>query len=390
MTESKTRQRKYLLVITKGNWGGAQAYLVAEALYLHGRGDQVWVASGETPGARGILMERLAGTGINFVTLKYMQRDIQLSNDIRAVAELYGVIRHLSPDVVHLNSTKAGLVGSIAARLYGRTRIVFTAHGWAHRETRSGLAKYLIKILSWVTIALSDRVIAVSNLDYDDAPVMVRRHKLAIVHNGVGEFSLYERERARDLLSNLNKHLDKSKFWILAIAELHPNKGIDVLITAIAQMPIEARAGIQVLVMGDGECRNELARQAETAGLGLTIFLLGFVEQARSFLLAADLFVLPSRKEGLPLALIEAGLAQNPVVATNTGGVPEIISSGEAGLIVPPGDPKALSRALLDMITDKPRRLRSGARLRRVALGKFREDVMLDRTAAILDAHATY
>lgn len=385
--------KKVLLVITKSNWGGAQAYTYAVAEAIRDAGGEVAVVlggTGEAGAATGLLSEKLTASGIRTIFLDSFARDISLAREPRAFASLVRIMRAEKPDVVHLNSSKAGGLGALAARIAGVPRIVFTAHGWAHREPRSALARSLITLASWITVVLCHSVIVVSRLDYDDAPASFLRHKLRLIPNGMDPFPMLTREEARAALGE-RAAADLKAPWIVAVSELHPNKGLDVLIRAFASIdPARAPSseGARLLLLGEGQERARLTDLIQSSGLESRAHLLGFVANARQYLAAADIYALPSRKEGMPLAVLEAGLAQLPVVASRVGGVPEIIMSGVTGLLVPSDDASALASALETLLKDSALREKLAEHLHHRVLRDFSQEQMIEKTFAVYDEPA--
>jgi len=125
--------------------------------------------------------------------------------------------------------------------------------------------------------------------------------------------------------------------WIGTISELHPNKGIDVALTAFAEV-VKKNPQVIYVVVGDGQEKTRLTTQIAELNLTDRAFLVGFIADAKRYLKAFDVFTLTSRTEALPYAILEAGLAELPVIASAVGGIPEIINSPEVGLLVPIGE----------------------------------------------------
>ncbi|MDB5236975.1 MAG: Phosphatidylinositol glycan, class [Parcubacteria group bacterium] len=380
--ESKTG--KILLVITKSNWGGAQAYAFALARHFRDRGIAVSVACGGTgaPGAdTGLLAARLEEEHIPVHALASMQRDISLLNEWRAFRELCAVIRQERPATVHLNSSKAGIIGALAARACGIRHIVFTAHGWPHREPRSLLMRFIIWIASWLTVALSTSVIVVSHKDFETAPVFFSHRKLHVIHNGMDAFKLRLRDEARALLASHASDLSADAYWFLMTAELHSNKAIDTAIQAF-EAHANTTADSVLVIMGEGQERAALEDQIAASAYEDRIHLLGFISEGREYLLAGDAFLLPSRKEGFPLVLLEAGIASLPVIASRTGGIPELIEDKITGLLVTPADAADLSAAMEDLYGNRSAAKLMGEALHAKVTAEFSETRMVDATLA--------
>jgi glycosyltransferase involved in cell wall biosynthesis len=375
--------RKILFVITKSNWGGAQSYVHTLVTHCQQQGEEVAVALGGTGKRRadtGLLAERLAADGIRVVPIKSFMRDISIAQELAAFRELLAVIRRERPDVLHLNSSKAGGIGAVAGKLARVPRIVFTAHGWAHREPRGFMQRILIWVSSWVTVLLSDSVIAVSACDKETAPALFLRHKIQVIPIGIAPFTLLPRVKARQELIQKAPSLSETVPWLVMTTELHWNKGIDIAIAALAQLS-KQYPDMALVVLGEGAEHDRLLACAREQGVSDRVFLLGFVPEARQYLSAADLFLMPSRKEGFPLALLEAAQAGLPVIASRVGGIPEIIEHEKSGLLTQP-NVLALADAVSSLLANSEKARSFGNTLQRETGENYSEELMLIKTTS--------
>lgn len=337
---SEIPKKKVLLVITKSNFGGAQRYVYDLATSMPPELFDVAVVFGEG----GELEEKLHSAGIRTIKINALQRDVSALKDFSVFFELIRIFKKEKPDVVHLNSTKVGGIGTVAGRICHIPKIIFTVHGWAFNEKRSFISKAMISFLQWVTVMLSHTTIAVSQKTADQILTFpfVNKNKIKVIYNGTSDIYFVDRTEARQTLlintstDTIPQALDQA-IWIGTISELHHNKGIDVALTAFAEIAKKYPQTIYV-VMGDGEEKNNLTSKIVELGLSDQAFLVGFVTDAKKYLKAFDIFTLTSRTEALPYVILEAGLAELPVVANAVGGIPEIINSPEVGLLVPTGE----------------------------------------------------
>jgi len=165
----KQRKSKILYIITKSNWGGAQRYVFDLSLNSKDKFEVVVALGGEGP-----LKKRLEKEGVRVIKIKKMERDVSARKEFLSFFDILSVIVREKPDVIHLNSSKAGGLGALASRVSNffrktNSKIIFTAHGWPFNEERAKWQKVLIKFLSWLNIILSHKTIVISNKDYKDA-----------------------------------------------------------------------------------------------------------------------------------------------------------------------------------------------------------------------------
>ena len=377
--------KKVLYAITKSNWGGAQAYVYAVAKGARNAGALVTVMAGGADGkggAPGQLFDLLSKDGIATLPLIAVRRDLGLTAEWRAFWELVRILKTERPDLLHLNSSKMGVLGSIAGRIAGVRHIAFTAHGWPHREPRNWLWKFIAWSGSWWTILLCHTVFVVSKRDYASTPVVFNKRKLHLVHNGIEPFSVRSRSDARQALIAKAPHLAGKQPWLLMNAELHPNKGIDTALQALEHVRTTYHDAVLV-VQGSGQEELHLMDLAARFGVGAYAFFTGFSPDAREMLAAGDLYLMPSRKEGLPMALLEAGYASLPVVASGVGGIPEVIENHYTGLLVPPENAQDLAFSILSLLDDPDQAHILGGNLHRRVLEDFMAERMVRETLAL-------
>jgi glycosyltransferase involved in cell wall biosynthesis len=369
---------KVLYVITKAHFGGAQRYVFELASMAKHKGHEVIVVTGK----EGELSQRCESVGIRTISLSYLERDISLQKELHALKDLYKIFAKERPDVIHLNSSKIGGLGSVAARFAGVRNIVFTAHGWPFNENRPFLQKSLIWFLSWFTALFSSEVIAVTQKDLRSGKRMpFVGNKISLIPNGVSEFETLNKEGARERLAPNSTQ----GVWIGTVGELHIlNKGTNYLIRAFEKLT-NRYPEVKLVMIGDGEDKEKLRRLASDLDLEDKVTFAGHVPEARKYMKAFDVFVLPSIKEGHPFVLLEAGTAKLPVIATNVGGIPDIITSGENGLLVEPRNADALYGALESFLGDKISSTKLGENLSITVREKFSLEKTLDKTFKIYE-----
>lgn len=341
---------KALLVVTKSNFGGAQRYVFDLATNLPKDRFEVTVAFGPGPdGKPGRLAKLLAESGIRAILVPELARDVRLTDDFKAYRALVRLFRAEKPDVVHLNSSKAGGLGALAGRIAGIKKIVFTSHGLPFDEERNPLATLAIRIATWATLLLAHRTITVANDTFERAKRMpfVRR-RVTLIHNGILTPNFLSQDEARRDMRTLDPSIPEDSLWIGSIGELHPNKDYATAIEMMTFLESDAH----LVVVGDGELKEKLLANADEAGVGARIHFLGYIPEAARYLRAFDAFLLTSQKEGLPYVLLEAGYGYLPVVASDTAGVHDVILHNFTGLLAKPGDTRAFSQAIEKVLGD--------------------------------------
>lgn len=370
------KKKKILLAVTKGNWGGAQRYVFDLATNIPKSTFETVVLCGE--GER--LVKKLKEKTIRVVRLESLGRNMSFLKDVKTFIDLIKVLRRERPDVLHLNSSKIGGIGAVAGRLTGVPQIIFTGHGWAWNEDRNPISKFFITCAHWSTVILCDKVIAVSEKiakEIERLP-LINTSKIVVIHNGINDIEYAERFAARAVL---NDRISE-KFWVGTIAELHKNKGVDTLIRAFVNVS-KKHTNTALLVIGEGEERNNLTRLIEELNLSKKVHLLGFVDEARKFLKAFDVFVLASRTEAFPYVPLEAGLAQLPMIATRVGGIPELISDEKNGLLIDVNDTETLTEKIENLLENSTKATVLGHNLRKTVEQHFSTDSMVQKTLSV-------
>lgn len=308
------------------------------------------------------LVREAADAGAQVVVNDHLVREIRLRKDMGAALSLMAQLRKLRPDILHLHTYKAGVVGSLVSRLAGLRAVVFSPHGhiFAAQANISGVppagAKLkLLKRLTQFAQKFPVKIVALSNADRDQQIELKlgRPEQYVVIPNGLdleefGQRGLRPREAARAGL-RVNGRV------IGTVGRLAREKGHEVLLRALAKLPDD----VQLVIVGEGEQYAALERQAAERGLAERVRFTGYVD-SRLVLRAFDIYVQPSYYEGFGLSILEAMAAGLPVVACRVGGVADVVVDGETGLLVPAGDPEALATAVRRMLQDSELARRCG------------------------------
>ncbi len=282
-------------------------------------------------------------------------------------------IRSRRVQIVHAHQYTPFFYGAIAARLSGvRPRVIFTEHGRHYPDVVSARRRWLNRI---VFNRLADDINAVcefsaTSLARQDG---FRRDRIHVIPNGI-DFPKYSHEvDAADLRRRLD--LDPARKYVICVARFHPVKDHQTLIEAFARVAAE-RHDVDLLLVGDGELRNNLTKQCHDLGLDARVRFLGIRDDVADLLRAADVFTLTSVSEAASITLLEAMATGLPVVVTAVGGNPEIVRDGIDGLLAPRKDAVSIGRALARLLDDPALARRLGAS----AAARVNAEYRLDRT----------
>ncbi len=343
---AKKSTSKILYIITKSVWGGGNRYVFDLANKMEN--DQVWIAAG----GKGKFYRKIKKRGLPYFNINGFQRNINPLKDVFAFFEILSLIFQLKPDIIHTNSPKAGGITGLASWIYKlsshkKVKMIYTPHGWAFLEDRPAWQISLIKLFSKLTCLFYDKVICVSEYDRKAAlrEKIAPKKKLITIHNGIRKISFLEKKEAQKKLIKKNPSL-----VIGTIAEWTKNKGLIYLLKAVKDIEQE----FSLILIGSGE--NPDKRKIEKfirKNKIKNIYLIEWIDNAASYLKAFDIFVLPSIKEGLSFSILEAMKAKTPIIATNVGGIPELIQDDITGLLIQPKKVKEL-KSKIKYLIDHP------------------------------------
>jgi len=333
---------RVLVLITLAETGGAQTYVASVLPAIAERCNVVVAAHGAGP-----LRDAVRRAGVRFVPLRHVRRPIRPWRDLLGLLELLWLIRRERPHIVHANSSKAGVLGRIAAALAGVPVRIFTVHGWAF-SAHSGPAATLYRWAERVVCPLTTVTICVADSERAAgiAAGTCREERTVVIPNGVDV----------ETVARVQHNGDPPR--IVAVGRLQAPKDMLTLVRALAALECKR---FSATIVGDGPDRRRLEREVRALGLEHAVELAGERRDVSRLLAEADVFVLSSGSEGAPLSVLEAMAAGLPVVASAVGGIPEIVLDGETGLLVPAGDPSRLAAALDRVLADPALRRRLGS-----------------------------
>lgn len=339
---------------------------------------------GPETGSEGSLHEETRARGVPLLLEPSLVRRVHPGLDLVALERLVRHFRRGRYEIVHTNSSKAGILGRIAARIAGVPIVVHTAHGWAFSRKESASTRALWVNLERFCAPLCDVITVVASPDRDEALRLGigRPEQYHLIRSGI-EVEVFrgtggERSEARSRLG-----VPDDAFVIGSVGRLSPQKAPLDMIAAF-ELVARERADARLVIVGDGPQRAEVEAAIERAGLRERVHLPGLRRDVPVLLHAFDAFALASHWEGLPRVLPQAMAARLPIVATRVNGAPDAVADGESGWLVDIGDTTSMGERLLRLARDRELARRMGARgFERVE--EFSTRRMVEQTALLYE-----
>ena len=355
---------RVMRIISRMNIGGPAVHVTVLNSGLNGKGYDCLLVTGNEGATEGSLRDLAVTRGLRMAVIPELGREISLRSDLVTLIKLYRLMRRERPDIVHTHQSKAGFVGRIAARLAGVPIVVHTFHGHIFHGYFSPAKTRLVLLMERIGARLSTRIITISPRLRDEIAGfgVTKPHRIEVIPLGF-ELEAYATEVRGSGEFRRSLDLPERAKLIGAVGRLVPIKNIPLLLEAAA-VARQQDPNIHVVIVGDGELRMELEAQVSALGLDDSVTFAGWRRDLPRVYADLDAVVISSDNEGTPASLIEAMATGCPVVATRVGGVPDLISDGETGRLVPPGDREALTSALLALLRE-PERTRQMAALAR-------------------------
>lgn len=327
---------RVLHVLDPGSAGGLETVVHALARGHADAGHRVIVAAVSDSEASYRFLDRFSGTRVRQECLAVRGRGYG-----RERAALAAVMRRHVPDVVHTHGARADVIDAGAARALG-VPVVTTVHGF----TDATLRTRAYRVAQCAALHRFDAVVAVSGALAHRLAPYVAGSRLHVIPNGyMPEGCPADRRIARSRVA-----VHDERFLIGWVGRLTPEKAPEVALRGFARLSeVASRVGLELAFMGDGPERSRLERLARELNVSDSVRFHGLRADAPLLMSAFDVLILSSRTEGTPMVLLEAMAARTPIIATRVGGVPEMLTGRDA-LLVPPGDPKLVASALLNVL----------------------------------------
>ncbi len=336
-------------IITRLELGGPPILVIDILQRLNKKRFESSIVTGITIDNRYDMIGFARDKDIRVFTMPSLVRNVHPLKDVISLIKLALFLKKEKYDIIHCHTSKGGFIGRLAAKLAGARIIIYSPHGDIFEGYFCKLVTDFFVLLEKFAARFTDKIINLSKIEIERflEHGIGTKQQLKHIYNGI-DIKYYERTTASNLKKREEFSLSKDDFVCATVGRLVPVKGHTYLIKAI-QKVVNVIPKAKFLFVGDGELKSELSEEIKSLGLQENIFLLGARRDIATILSSVDIFLLPSINEGFGMVLIEAMAAKKPVIATNVGGIPEIVIDGKTGILVPPKNTEGFSSAIIKL-----------------------------------------
>lgn len=342
---------RILHIITKLAIGGAQMNTLISARDISGMGHPSSVLTGPEMPPEGDLYDLAEKWGIDVITIPHLKRDISLYNDIRAYFEIKKIIKTGHFNIIHTHSSKAKILGRLAAASVKNVKIIQTVHGWSFFDSTNKLKKWFFVLFEKLGFYLAKTNIVVSPLDIEKGVKqgIGTPEDYVLIRSGV-EFTEFKKARGNKILARKLIDLPADIFVVGAVMRLDTQKAPHIFVEVASAIHSKV-PDVHFVIIGNGPLKEKTESLIKKAGLASVFHLMGARNDVFEFLPAFDVFLITSRSEGLPRTMLEALACGIPMVATNVGGISELVTGEKNGILCDDGDVDALAKGVIDILT---------------------------------------
>lgn len=321
----------------------------------------------------GFFADKLVNEGIDVKILH-----IYTSRNPLSIYKLYKLLKSHKFDIIHTHAYSAGTIGRISAFLAGIPVII------SHNQNVYDYYNRYYHFVEWLLSLITDGIICVSDevKRFTNETQGIDSKRLLTIYNGIDSVYPVSEKRTSGLRKELDIPADHSVMG--TIAQFSKKKGLAYLIKS-ASILLEHRKDVNFLLVGEGSIMEELKKLCVNLKVEKNVIFAGERSDIPEILSLIDIFVLPSIREGLPLAVLEAMDCGKPIIATNVGGVPEIVKNGINGILVQPKDPEALYSAMKELLDDRGKMEKMGYEGKKICGKNFSSKAMVDRVEELYD-----
>ena len=366
------RKMKICHVITRMTVCGAQENTLLTIKGHLEKGHEVVLVTGFSPGREGELLKNVEMPPFPIVEIPEMVREINPMKDLKALFRLREYFKREKFDVVHTHSSKAGIIGRIAARQAGVPVVVHTVHGQAFHAYEKYWKKLIYITAERIAAKYCDKIYAVAQAMIDQCvkAKVAPEEKYMVVYSGMDTAAFVNAKRDPELRRSLG--IPENAKVVATVARLFPMKGYEEMLPAAARLAKEFPE-LHFLPVGDGPMFDDLQKQIAELGLSERFHFAGLVPPHKvcDYIAQADLLWHLSLHEGLPRAVVQALAVGIPAIGYKLDGTPEVVLNGETGFVTAPQDIDAVVSRSRELLADDDARRRMGANGQKLVAERF-------------------
>jgi len=368
-------------VITRMIIGGAQENTLFTIIGQIRNGHDVTLLTGPTEGPEGKLLAAFnypEKNKINIVTLNSLKREINPIHDLASYYQMIKFFKQEKFDIVHTHSSKAGIIGRLAAKKAEIKNIIHTIHGQPFNDYQNKWKNLFYILAEKYAAKKSDKILAVANAMIDQSlkNKIGKKELYTVVYSGMDLQPYLNAKRDNDLLTKLN--IKKDNFVIGTVARLFPLKGYEDFIEAAFTLT-KKYSNLKFLLVGDGILQKSLKEKILTLNIEENFIFAGLINPSEvyKYISIMDILVHLSLREGLPRSAVQGLASGKPVVAYNLDGTPEVVINGITGYTVNPGDTESVIDKISQLIEDDNLRNKMGENGRKTVIHNFNWETMV-------------
>ena len=291
-------------------------------------------------------------TYVSNINIVPMTREIEIKKDVKAILKVRKLLKQIKPDIVYLHSSKAGAIGRIALAFNFRIPVLYNAHGWYFNATISKKKKKFFALIEKMLALKTKMIINISKSEYDSAikNKIAPEKKMCIIENGI-DFDKFKDNNKYRKETREKYNIKDEEIVIGVVGRLSEQKDPMTMIKAF-KLVNDVKSNTKLMYVGSGNLEEDVKEYAKQAGILDKIIITGWVSNVEEYIPAVDIAVLPSKWEAFGLVLIEYMACDKPIVASDIGGIPDIIKDKENGLLCKCNDYKKKKKKLLYLINN--------------------------------------
>ena len=369
---------KVLHIITRLDTGGSAENTLLTCIGLNKNNYEITLASGAAFSPKNELKKEAENNGVKFVIIPELVYWIAPLKEIISFCKIFMLIKKERFDIVHTHTSKAGILGRLAAKLAGVPIIIHAPHGHIFYGYYNSFLTGIFIIVEKIAAEFTDKIITLTEKGVEEHVKfgIAPENKFIAIHSGIRADKFFS--EPVDINNKRNQlGIPQNSLLIGTAGRLVPIKGHKYLMQAMSQ--INKKLNVILLVIGDGYLRENLEQQAKQSGISNRIKFLGFRNDIAEILSILDIFILPSINEGMGRTLVEAMFLSKPIIATNVGGIPDLVKNDKSGILVPPKDPTAIANAIQQLLENKTLAKEMGKTGREIVKNEFTEKTMVEK-----------